>query len=444
MDQNESNTNPEEFNFIKEKIKEKPVNKKRLMKKIIWLISSAVLFGLIACITFVVARPKLEALMEPKEPESVVTIPRDEPLGTENIGSPEDPTGTENQDLPEEQEQVAPPQEPIYVERELEVEDYQMLQNKLYAIGKKGNRSIVTVTGVTSNVDWFDSEYERENQGSGVIIANTEQELLILTEKKVIHDAEEIEVSFINGDVVAAELKKYDENTGIAVLSVKLEDLAEETPDKIEVVALGNSYTVNQGTVVIAIGSPLGANYSILAGTVTSSNNTISMWDSTNTLFTTDIVGSAGGSGVLINLNGEVIGLVMQEYNSQGDRNIITALSISELKGVIEALSNGMAIPYLGVKVSTVTDEVEQEYGLPKGVFIKNISVDETSPAMAAGLQEGDIIVEMNGQEIKNVGEYTQTLLSLNPEQSVKIKVLRRNGEAYVELECTAVVGVLK
>ena len=113
-------------------------------------------------------------------------------------------------------------------------------------------------------MDWFDTPYENENRAAGIVVGNSGQELLILTEKKVIADAQEISITFIDGTVVSASLKKYDGNTGIAIISVPLEEISEETMNQVAVASLGNSYVVKQGTAVLAIGSPLGANYSIL------------------------------------------------------------------------------------------------------------------------------------------------------------------------------------
>lgn len=421
----------QEFSFIKEIIKNKPINKRRLAYRVLWVVCCGILFGFFASLTFVVAQPKLKQLTQPQS-DNKVTFPRDE----------EDQDG--NNDTENSGEQTGQDQNPVVVEKELEAADFQNLQNKLYAIGKKANRSVVTVTGVTSNMDWFDSAYESQTQASGIIIANNGQELLILTEKKVIAGAETIHITFMNDAVVPAAMKKYDGNTGIAIISVALKDIPEETMGKIEVAALGNSLIVNQGTVVIAIGSPLGSNYTILPGTITTSGNTVSTWDSNYTVFTTDIMGNAQGSGVLINLDGEVVGFVMQGYSSKGDQNTLTALSISQLKGIIEDLTNGKAIPYLGLKISTVTDDISGRYGLPKGVYVKNVETDSASPGMNAGIQEGDIIVAINGKKILSAEEYTQTLHSLSPEQTVKITVQRQSGENYVELECTATVGVLQ
>lgn len=426
--------NEQEFAFIKEKIKDKPINKRRLLMRAGFNILCAVIFGVVACVVFVLLRPYFEEWLYPKE-ESTISIPKDDAPQEEEEAKGEEEEVAEEPPTP-------PESQTVVVQEELEIEDYQELQNKLYNIGKQANKSVVTVTGVTSGMDWFDTPYENENRASGIVIGNNGQKLLILTEKKVIADAQEISITFVDDTVVSASLEKYDGNTGIAIISVPLEEISEETMNQVAVASLGNSYIVQQGTIVLAIGSPLGANYSILCGTITSSNNEVSTIDKNYTIFTTDIVGSENGSGVLINLKGEIIGLVLQDYSSQGDRNTITALSVSELKQVIEDLFNGRDVPYVGLRLSTVTDEIAKEYSIPKGVYIKSVELD--SPAMAAGLQEADVIITVNGEEVKTVEQYNQKIYALNPEDAVLVTVKRQSGEEYVDLECIVTVGVLK
>ncbi len=242
--------------------------------------------------------------------------------------------------------------------------------------------------------------------------------------------------------MVSASLKKYDGNTGIAVIGVLLTEIPEATMEQVMIASLGNSYMIEQGTTVLAIGSPLGANYSILCGTITSSRNEVSTIDRNYTIFTTDIVGSENGSGVIINLKGEIVGLVLQDYSSQSDRNTITALSVSELKQLIEDLSNNRDIPYVGLRLSTVTDDIAEEYKIPKGVYVKSVVLD--SPAMTAGIQEADVIVKINGEDIVNVEQYNQRIYALNPEDIITITVKRQSGEEYVDLDCVVTAGILK
>ncbi len=419
----------DEFAFIKEKIKDKPISKRELLSKAAVLLVAAVVFGLIACFVITLVQPYMEKWLYPEE-KPVVTIPKDE-LRPDTEEETERDLETENA-------------APVYITetQELEITDYQKLQNKIYAIGEEQNQSIVTVTGVKSDMDWFNTPYESSGQASGVIIANNGQELLILTEKKVITDAQAIRVTFMDGTIVNAVLKQYDGNTGVAVLSVALSDIPNQTLGAVKTAVLGNSYMVEPGTVVIALGSPLGANFSILAGDITATENSVSTLDATYHVLNTDIVGSSSGSGVLINLNGEVIGLIMQGYSSSGDMNTLTAVSISELKEVIEMLSNNQSIPYLGAKLSTVTDEISASYDLPKGAYVKSVEMD--SPAMNAGLQSGDVIVELNGAEITTVSDYTDKLRSLLPNTNVSITVKRQGTDGYTKITCTAVVGVLE
>lgn len=424
----------QEFAFIKEKIKDKPINKRRLLLKAIYNLLCAIIFGAAACFVFVLLKPYFEEKLYPEE-ESTITIPKD-------VIPQEVEPAPEKKEEPEPEPEKEPENQTVVVQEQLEPEDYQELQNKLYAIGQQASKSLVTVTGVTNGVDWFDTPYENENSSAGIIIENNGQELLILTEKKIIADAKAIHITFIDEAEASATLKKYDGNTGIAVIAVPLAEISEETMNQISVAALGNSYAITQGTSVIAIGSPLGANYSILCGTITSSQNTVSTIDTNYTIFTTDIIGNENGSGVLINLQGEVIGLVLQDYSNQSNRNTITALSISELKQVIEDLSNNQDISYVGLRISTVTNDIAEEYGIPKGVYIKSVELD--SPAMAGGLQAADVITAINGDEIINVVQYYQKIYERQPEDEITIAVKRQIGMGYVDLECKVTVGILR
>lgn len=424
----------ENFDFIREKIKEKPMNKKRMLKQGLFTLALAVLFGLVSSGVFTYMHPLMEEWMHPKK-NTPITIPEDQ-LATE----------TEETEEPEPTEEEIPPEPPVtettIVKKELELTDYQALQSKIYAVGKEKNSSIVTVTGVVSDMDWFNNAYESKGQASGIIIGDNNNELLILTEHKVIEEAGEISVTFINDVTVGAGLKKYDGNTGLAMLSVPLEELDEGTKNAISYAVLGNSLPLTQGNVVIAVGSPLGTNYSIASGNVTSVSNEIHTVDNTYKVLTTDIVGSKNSSGALLNLSGEVVGLVMQDYSSIGDENTLTAVSISELKKLIEMLSNGKDIPYLGLKVVTATDRISKEYDIPQGVYIMEVVLD--SPALWAGLQMGDVITEMDGEEITSVEAYETKVLSLKPGDSIDIAVKRQGMEEYTRVECTVTAGKLE
>lgn len=432
------------FSFIHERIKEKPLNKKRVVFWLVFAAAAAVVFGVVSAFVFTYFQPKFERKMYPKG-QQTVTIPKDHTEELESSETEKDETEMDETETETESETQEPDTEQESAQTksiELEPEDFQRLQNKLYAVGREANRSIVTVTSVKSNTDWFNNPYESKGQTSGIIVGDNGEELLILTERKEIAEAREIYVNFFDDTAVEAQMKKYDGNTGITILSVPKVQIKESTMEHILVATLGNSLSATQGMVTIAVGSPLGTNYSILTGSITSTTNSISTIDSNYTVFTTDIVASRAGSGALIDVNGNVIGLVMQRYSSADDENTLTALSISELKTVIEMLSNGEDIPYLGLELSTVTGMIEREYDIPKGAYIKEVHMD--SPAMAAGLQSGDVITELDGEKVFNVDSYETKLLSMQQGESLEIKVQRQGPEGYAEIICTAEIGILQ
>lgn len=432
----------DEQHFIKEKIKDKPVNKKQLLQKGMATIGYAILFGFVSCLVFCALRPEIETWFTPKE-DQWVGIPKDTLSDEENAAdtcadSEQEAADTNQKPKKEDKKQT------VYIteKKDMTLDDYQVLQNELYQIGNKVNKAVVTVTGVNEGVDIFDSPYEATGQASGLIIAHNKKELLILTEYQVIKDVKSIRVTFINNDTLNAVLKKYDGNTGIAVLSVPVEKIAKATRNQIETAVLGNSLNLRQGKLVVALGSPLGTNFSILTGNITSVTNTITTEDCNYTVFTTNIVANAKGNGVLVNTDGEVIGLFLKSSNIQKEQNTLTAVSISELKDIIELLSNGVSIPYIGIKGSTVTDAISKEYDIPKGVYVKEAVVD--SPAMTAGLQTGDVIVAVNKQEVLSMDDYQQILLRLQKGDEVKITANRQNAQGYKKFTCTVEVGVLK
>ena len=312
----------------------------------------------------------------------------------------------------------------------------------MYAVGREANRFVVTVTGVKRDTDWFNNDYESKGHSSGIIFENDGKELLILTERKAIADVQEIYVTFANGASAEASLKNYDGNTGITVLSVLLSDIDESTMNSIKEATLGNSTATAQGELAIAVGSMTGTGSFILTGNITSTTNMISAADNNFAVLTTDIVGGRNGSGAIVNLNGEVIGLMLQGYGGTTDQGTLTALAISDVKAIIEKLANNQNIPYIGLELTTVTNDIAREYGIPKGAYIKDVKMD--SPAMAAGLQTGDVVTSIGGETVLSVEAYERNLLLLAEGKSVEIVVQRQGIDDYTEITCTVEVGVLK
>lgn len=417
--------------FIREQIKQKPLNKRKIIINVCVAALCGAVFAIVACIVFSFFYPMFQKQVEGEVADSESETDLSMEYSTE-------------QDIEEKstEPQKAPEESPVIVDVSLSIEDYQDLQNQLYAIGNVANRSIVAITSVKSDTDWFNNSFETQGQGSGVIIANDRDEIFILTEKNVISNAKRMSVTFQNDAVAEAALRKYDADTGIAIISVDKEQLDPATLHDITVAKIGNSKKVTKGAIVIALGSPLGTSFSVLTGNVTSTENSVSKMDDNYSVFTTDIVASKNGSGVLIDSQGEVIGLVMQGYNTSDAGNTLTAVAISDVTSVIEFLMDGKDIPYLGTSVITVNDKIAYENDIPKGVYIKEVAVD--SPAMVAGLQSGDVITKVNKVTLFTVSSYSEQVMQMVPGEKYQIVVQRQGANGYYEVKCEVEAGILE
>ena len=409
--------------FVREQIKDKPKNYKRMWVRLGESAACGGVFALAVCLVLLFMIPVLR--------QEEGSVPDTGAQDSQQASVEETEQGSE------EKEETQTPEE----RQPMTLDDYQQIQTELYAIGNTANKSIVTITGVVSDTDWFNNSYEREGQGCGTIIGESGGKLWILTEKKTIKDAAKIKVTFVNDAVAEAKLVRYDGNTGLAALTVDLEDLETSTQNAITVMKTAGSNTIHKGSIVIALGSPLGTNYSILTGTITATNNEISTPDNNYSVYTTDIVASENGSGVLINMDGELVGVVMQSY-SAASANTLTAVEISELMPVIDLLFADKEVPYFGVHISTVTQHIAQKYDIPKGVYIKKVEMD--SPAMDAGLQSGDVIRSVAGQEVASAEQFREVLLQLTPKETYSVTVMREGTKGYKKITCELKAGVLQ
>lgn len=421
-----------EYSFIREKIKERPKSKKQIAMKLGSLCGMAVLFGVISSVVMAWLTPKLQLWWYPTQDAEVITIPKDESASGEEETEGAVATAT-----------PIPTQEPIVnvVEKELELQDYTGLYNEMYRVADGVKNSLVTVVGVSSNVDWLNNPYENEGQASGIVVADNGKEFLILTDKKVIEGVEEINVLFATGEQLPAMQKKYDANTGLVILAVEKSAFDQKNIDKITVVTLGNSKSLSLGAPILAVGSPLGTTESMLSGNITSLKTVSDTQDVSYPLIRTDMLGSDSANGVLINLSGEVIGIYTRNLSAASEKGTITAYAVSDLKGIIERLSNNLGIAYLGVHSREVTKEDETTYGMPRGVGITSVSMD--SPAMAAGIQSGDIIVEIEGKEITTQRALENAISGCEPEQLISITAMRPGVEGYVEIKFDVTLSVM-
>lgn len=193
------------------------------------------------------------------------------------------------------------------------------------------------------------------------------------------------------------------------------------------------------GTPVVALGSPMGSIHSIGYGMITSAGIILPMTDRNYRLIQTDISGSQNASGVLFDLQGQVVGIITNGKTGSDMRNMISAFGIAELRRIVEKMSNASPIAYMGISGVDVTREANQELGVPYGAYVENIDMD--SPAMRAGIQRGDIITMIDDTTIVSFGNYSNTLMAMIPGQTVTVTVKRQVQEEYKEMSFNIELG---
>ena len=381
--------------FVKERIKARPINKAKLLRKTLGTVFSAIVFGVVFCLCFLLLEPKIDGFLHKDEEVKFVEFPED---------TVEDEMLPENM-LTEELNQTEG------IDEMLDLSDYQALQDALADVADTARRSIVSVTGTSTEKNWFENSYENKSFSAGVIVGDNGLEYLILVKATDLKKADSIVVVFYNEKQAVATLKQVDEQTGYGVVAVSKDDLSEVDKENITIATLGSSnLSTILGTSVIALGNPMGTGSGICYGNVTSVGKPVSLVDSSYKLMTTDIYGSTQASGVLINMKGQVIGIIDNTYNTSDIKNIVSALGISELRPLIRNLSNDLPIPYFGVRGVSVTTSVNMNYGVPFGAYVTEAVLD--SPAMLAGIQSGDVITEFDGEIINTIGDLTKAILN--------------------------------
>ena len=324
--------------------------------------------------------------------------------------------------------------------------------------------SVVAITNhnVTEIRDfWSGRIYEQDQSGagSGVIIGQTDQELLILTNYHVVQDNQSLSVVFSweedaedidKDDIIYAKVKDYDSSRDIAVISIASDDLSDEIMSKISIATVGSSDDLRLGEQVVAIGNALGYGQSVTTGIVSALNRKISdQYDQDdNAYIQTDAAINLGNSGgALFNMKGELVGINTAMMRSDIAENMGLAIPISEVTGEVETMMNQEARDtvsedergYLGINIVDVTKEISETYGLPQGVYIANVA--SGSGADKAGLEKEDIITAVNGKSITTSDELTDYLSKYKKGETVTVTVEYRDNDGYSTKDVEVTLG---
>lgn len=336
------------------------------------------------------------------------------------------------------------------------------------AVAQASMPSVVAITTVSvqeipSFFGYSSHQYKSASTGSGIIVGDNDDELLIATNNHVVDGATTLSVCFIGDDVanaetetvnagdngdlnvedaVSAKIKGTDADNDLAVVAVKKSDIPEDTLNQIKIAQIGSSDDLAVGQQVVAIGNALGYGQSVTSGWISALNRTISTDDGTNStgLIQTDAAINPGNSGgALLNMKGELIGINSAKYADSAVEGMGYAIPISKAKPILEELMNretrekvdSSKKGYLGVSLANLTTEAIEMYNMPTGAFVRNVEND--SPAQEAGICKGDIIVKFDGQKVSDGDDLLDKLQYYKSGEKIETVIARATNGEYEE-----------
>ncbi|MDR1764587.1 MAG: PDZ domain-containing protein [Lachnospiraceae bacterium] len=318
------------------------------------------------------------------------------------------------------------------------MEDYILMQGNLRKVVDDVERGIVEVHSVSQELDWFDNPLMRTGIYAGLVINATPKETLILVTQKAVEHADSIEVTFGTSTTVPGKIKQMDKIIGMAVVSVDSALLPTATFGAVKSVPLGNSYSVRQGDLILAMGSPTGWVHSACYGEISYIFRSYPRTDGICRLFLTDVETDVAAGTFLINTKGEMVGWFTDIFSGAIASNLPIAIAVSEYKGIIEKLSNGSPAPYLGVLGQDVGAAVA-ETGVPLGVYVSDSIAD--GPAYVGGVKNGDVITGIDGHSIGGMRDLQAAVEALGTGDEITVTVKRNSVDEYKELEFDVVLG---
>lgn len=406
-------------------VKEPWKNSKRILKKGASLVAMAVFFGLVAGLVMIIVYKTGKNYLDDNKAAMNETI-------SSTDGSESKETDPEDTTVPPIEEITTEIPSTVPIDNE-KLNDYMGYYKALKSVADKAGLSVVTVTAAKQGVDFFNSTYQNIADEYGIVISSDSTGYYILTEYSLVKNSENIQVTYYDKTVDTAEFVAGDTTTDMAVIKTGSLNTA------VVPVQFGNSDAVLKGDLLVATGKLYGFNGTIGYGIATGVNNSVNDTDSIYRLINTDISGTATSNGVILNLHGEVVGIITMAYNSD-NTNFITAYAINDVRNLMQNLVNKKSMPYLGIKGQTVTDEIAATNKIPKGIYIS--AVETNSPAYKSGIQSGDVITRINGTEINNMESFMMQLEKNNPGDNVNVTIKRRGREDYKEIEFNLVLGV--
>lgn len=422
------------YSFIQEQIASKKKGRiKRMCYTVIWTVVLASIFGLVAAVVLCISEPAIAKFLGKSPNKNTI----DFPVVTPTEGLTEEPTPTptptppveEEEDEEDEDNPIMP--ETVVIEQTIlaNMSDLNNIYIELRKIAKEVNTSIVNVVCTTKAVDLFNSEYEVVKSINGLIVGNNKVDFLILVSLDKIDGTNDIKIKVNENLFIKGRLQDYDKELNLGVIAVSLDTIPDSIEETMKPVTLGESYSLIPGTPILALGSPNGYVNSMELGMITSSGYSEYITDNKIDLFNTDINYNENGDGIIVNLKGEVIGIITNKLKDDDNQEVNTAIGISKIKKIIKSMVNNTDRSYFGIKGMDMTETALLEAGIENGICITEVMTE--SPALDSGLQSGDMITAIDDATVLSVNAFHTLINTYTPGAEVKVTILRKvKGEA--------------
>lgn len=311
------------------------------------------------------------------------------------------------------------------------MDSYLQIYEAIRKVAQEVSDSIVMVEAIEQGVDWFQEVYEKRTRTTGLVLGNDGVDLLILVGTEQFAGANAIDV-FFGEEVIPGSIYSIDRAYGLAVIAVPLSQIPEELMLQIEMGLFAETEDIVPGTPVIALGAPNGYEGSMEFGMITSLGGTVSVTDGHVASFTTNISEYPHGYGFVVNMEGKILGLITHDHKANPGDGIFTAVSLDSIRGVILKLLNNADRAYFGIKGQDIPKNLRKEYSLEHGVYVKE--VENSSPALAAGIKAGDILVSVGGEPVEGIRSFADVILERSTREIVQVKLLRKAEEGLREM----------
>ena len=436
--------------FINEKIVGRNISPQNAAKRILLALVCGLAFGAAAAAAYVTVSPAITELLEKRaERAEEHADPETDDLGDEApVEEPEDITdGADTDDealltdgelssdaIREEIERAVELHlsDPDYTEKDLRA-----MSEAVKDMAEEAERYVTKVHAVSTSTTWFEDTVESSHTFSGLIYDEDDTEILVLTTAEAARSGQSFSITFSDGTEKDAVLKQVSEQDNISIIAVSKEGLGQEFLSQLEHIHVGSSFSISEGSMILAVGAPLGRAGSYDLGVIGMVSREEPYVDGGREVYYSSISSDPSHGTFFLNMSGELIGMADAAQSSEGLAGIV---SIADLKRTADRLGRGETLPYIGLSGSSISFEMSYD-GIPEGMYITDVKLG--SPAYEAGIKNGDILTHIGNATVSDVKTYENAVWLLHSGDRVKLKLLRSSGSGgYTELEFELAVGI--